>query len=86
MASDATALSRAPFGQGVGPIHLDDLMCSGNESNLFDCPYDPTHNCNHLEDAGVRCSPQSKHITEFLVQVIKILLCLFCWSSCLQQW
>ena len=66
MFSDATALSRAPFGLGSGPIHLDDLMCRGNESTLFDCPYDPTHNCNHFEDAGVRCSPESNAIVSLL--------------------
>ena len=55
---DATALSRAAFGQGTGPIYLDDLRCTGTEATLFDCPFDPTHNCNHFEDAGVRCLPQ----------------------------
>ena len=56
---DATALSRAAFGQGTGlPIYLDDLRCTGDEATLFDCPFDPTHNCIHAEDAGVRCLPQ----------------------------
>ena len=71
---DATALSRAPFGQGTGPIHVDDLMCSGNESTLFGCPYNPTHNCNHFEDAGVRCSPERTQIAELLVHIITIIL------------
>lgn len=57
--SDATALSRAAFGQGTGlPIYLDDLMCTGDEATLFDCPFDATHNCNHFEDAGARCLPE----------------------------
>ena len=56
---DATALSRAAFGQGTGlPIYLDDLMCTGSEATLFECPFDATHNCFHFEDAGVRCLPQ----------------------------
>ena len=55
---DATALSRAAFGLGTGPIYLDDLRCTGSEATLFECPFDPTHNCNHFEDAGVRCLPQ----------------------------
>lgn len=56
---DATAFSRAAFGQGTGlPIYLDDLRCTGDEATLFQCPFDPTHNCIHAEDAGVRCLPE----------------------------
>ena len=51
----ARALSQAAFGQGVGLIHLDDLMCDGTETSLFECTFDPTHNCAHSEDAGVVC-------------------------------
>lgn len=55
--TDGSALPRAAFGQGTGPIHLDDLMCTGREATLFDCPFAATHNCIHFEDAGVRCNP-----------------------------
>ena len=53
----ATALSRATFGQGTGQIWLDDVACTGSESRLIDCPASPlgSHNCQHSEDAGVRC-------------------------------
>ena len=54
----AVARSRAFYGQGVGLIHLDDLMCTGFEQSLFDCTFDPTHNCLHSEDAGVVCQPE----------------------------
>ena len=50
---------RAGFGNGSGMIILDDLDCSGSEGSLFDCPSDSpvlVHNCDHSEDAGVRCS------------------------------
>ena len=39
-------------------IILDDLDCSGSESSLFDCSSDSpvlVHDCDHSEDAGVRC-------------------------------
>ena len=53
----AQALSRAPFGQGTGPIHLDDLVCNSREARLVNCPHNGigSHNCGHSEDAGLRC-------------------------------
>ena len=56
--SDATALSLSAFGQGAGPIHLDDVQCTGTESRLVDCVYTSVHNCIHFEDASVRCQRQ----------------------------
>ena len=47
----------ATYGQGSGPILLDDLACAGTETRLIDCPHSGvgTHNCAHSEDAGVQC-------------------------------
>lgn len=54
---DATAVLRAGFGQGSGPIHLDDVHCNGSEAALVNCTHDPiTTDCYHYEDAGIRCS------------------------------
>ena len=41
-------------------ILLDDLVCSGNENSLLECPRVPSadvgvSDCSHSEDAGVRC-------------------------------
>ncbi|XP_035305202.1 soluble scavenger receptor cysteine-rich domain-containing protein SSC5D isoform X2 [Cricetulus griseus] len=45
------------FGEGAGPIVLDDLRCRGNESALRFCPARPwgQHDCHHREDAGAVC-------------------------------
>lgn len=52
----AVATSFASFGQGVGPIHMDNVECDGTEGTLFNCSaLISSHNCAHFEDAGVTC-------------------------------
>ena len=54
MFADVYALKR--FGGGSGSIVLDNVQCTGNESSLLNCSTLPVHdNCEHSEDAGVRC-------------------------------
>ena len=47
--------------QGTGSIWLDEVHCSGSEFQLANCRANPigVHNCDHSEDAGVRCSSSS---------------------------
>ena len=52
------ALSRAHFGQGIGPTLFGNVSCAGIESRLLDCGYSNiTTTESHSEDAGVRCLP-----------------------------
>ena len=48
---------RAHFGQGSGPILLDNVQCEGSEQSVFSCPHRGigNENCGHHEDAGIRC-------------------------------
>ena len=52
----AVAFSSAHFGAGTGPIHFNNVDCSGSENNLINCSYNSFF-CyrGHLRDAGVRC-------------------------------
>jgi receptor-type tyrosine-protein phosphatase Q len=60
--SDATYFYSAYFGQGIVPIKLDDVACTGSESQLISCSYDSnTGDCSHSEDAGVRCQTACTH-------------------------
>ncbi|XP_022110233.1 deleted in malignant brain tumors 1 protein-like [Acanthaster planci] len=54
------AAAASEFSIGDGPIHLDDLLCTGDELRLSDCPHRgwASHNCGHSEDAAAVCSTQ----------------------------
>ena len=57
-ATDAVPLKLGFFGGSPSRlIHLDNVECGGTESSLLECQSNPidVHNCDHSEDAGVRC-------------------------------
>ncbi|KAK7087387.1 neurotrypsin-like [Littorina saxatilis] len=50
------ALSKAAYGKGQGPIHMDDVHCTGDENSLGKCWTNiGSDNCLHSEDAAVIC-------------------------------
>lgn len=61
----ALAVFRAGYGQGTGPIWLDDIWCFGLEENISTCLSNTLGSgmpgsggasvCTHAEDAGVIC-------------------------------
>ena len=55
----AVPLKQAFFGGSPSrPIHLDNVRCSGSETSLLSCAANPVgvNNCDHSEDAGVKCN------------------------------
>ena len=55
--SVASSIIRRWFGEGTGQIWLDNVQCTGSESNIIDCPQPipGRHDCTHNEDVGIRC-------------------------------
>ena len=55
-------VSAADYGEATDlPILLDDVKCTGSESNLLSCPQLPlgmSHDCIHQEDVALRCLGQ----------------------------
>ena len=51
------AYSNGHFGNGSGPIFLDNVQCTSSSSKLLECASLPilSHNCLHSDDAGVGC-------------------------------
>ena len=58
------ARGSAYYGQGSGPIWIDDVACTGSESHIYDCRHRGWGNnaCTHSRDAGVQCSYGSANI------------------------
>jgi deleted-in-malignant-brain-tumors protein 1 len=58
--SASSAPTGANYGQGTGPIWIDDTYCLGSEDSLLSCGYrgwiSGNAGCSHAEDSGVVCN------------------------------
>ena len=56
--SDGEPLCCGHYGEGTGPIWLDEVECSNFNSDILMCSHNELgdNNCGHREDAGVICS------------------------------
>ena len=67
-----SAYQGAHFGEGKGPIWLDNVECRGSESRLDQCRHNGVgvHNCAHDEDAGVLCQSEYVRLPQLHIVVV----------------
>ena len=86
--SDAVSAPRkAHYGQGTGPIWLDDVSCLGTEPDLFTCRHRGIGNddCRHREDASAECSgiPQNCYDINTPTNVTVCIISIYIVPSCI---
>ncbi|XP_065182791.1 deleted in malignant brain tumors 1 protein-like [Sycon ciliatum] len=80
------------YGGGLGPILLDNLECTGEESDLFRCQGSRVgmHNCVHSEDAGVECADPNVRLASgfnLLIGRVEVRLSNGTWGTvCDDEW
>lgn len=67
------------FSPGIGPVHMNEVVCSGFEKSLTECFFNrDALGCSHEEDVAVRCNVpamgfQNRVSTFFLWYTLKTL-------------
>lgn len=67
------ARGSAYYGEGTGPIQMDDVGCNGDESFLLNCTHNTDNNCGHGDDAGVECPGEQWVNNLFIPDILFVL-------------
>jgi len=54
--SSGVSTGGSTYGSVPTDFIMDDVNCTGSEQTLFECNYNPSHNCGSTEGAGVMCA------------------------------
>lgn len=65
------------FPAGIGPVHMNEVQCSGFEKSLTECHFNrQALGCSHEEDAAVKCNvPEmgfNNRVSSLFVTALKI--------------
>ena len=65
------------FGAGSGPIWLDNVVCTGEEDAITQCPHQSygENNCGHSEDVGIVClGKQTPFVLKNVIVICMVLI------------
>ena len=63
--AEALKLTGLAYNEVSGDIYLDEVNCTGEESQLLECGHNGIgdHDCSHYQDAGARCIGKPSMLT-----------------------
>ena len=70
----AKAMTNSYFGIIGSNFGLDNVQCSGHESDLTECSHHTEHDCRASEAAGVMCGTQLQEETAGWLEILSLTL------------
>ncbi|XP_052683494.1 deleted in malignant brain tumors 1 protein-like isoform X2 [Crassostrea angulata] len=64
----SVAYGNAAYGEGSGPIWLNNVICSGSETSIKECKHTGwrSHYCDHSEDVSINCLPPDEGLVRLV--------------------